>query len=113
MADSAGARFHADLEVALDEVFLKGRHSASFTGFDGGASSDEEISLGAWLESHNIDEVDVVGLATDHCVRATAIDAQAAGFATTVLLEHCAGVAADSTESALEEMAAAGITLVD
>jgi nicotinamidase/pyrazinamidase len=57
--------------------------------------------------------VDVVGIATDHCVRATALDAAAAGFTTTVLLNLCAGVAPETTNRALEQMRAAGIELVD
>ena len=55
--------------------------------------------------------VEIAGIATDHCVRATALDAVRAGFATTVLLELCAGVAPATTERALAEMAAAGVTL--
>ena len=111
VADTAGADFHPDLEIAVDEVFLKGRHTASYTGFDGGAASDETVALGPWLTAHGVTDVDVVGLATDHCVRATALDAAAAGFATRVLVDHCAGVAPDSTEAALAEMADAGVTV--
>lgn len=111
VAHSPGAAFHPDLTIALDEVFLKGRHTASYTGFDGGASGDESVSLGDWLRARDIDEVEIVGLATDHCVRATALDAAAAGFDTSVLLAHCAGVAPETTEAALEEMTAAGISL--
>jgi nicotinamidase/pyrazinamidase len=59
----------------------------------------------------DVDAVDVVGIATDHCVRATALDAAAAGFTTTVLLDHTAGVAPDSVERAVDEMRAAGISL--
>ena len=111
VAESDGARFHPDLSIAVDELFLKGRTTASYTGFDGGASADESVRLGEWLQDHGVTDVDVVGLATDHCVRATALDAAAAGFSTTVLLEHCAGVAPETTEAALEEMTAAGITV--
>ncbi len=56
-------------------------------------------------------EVDVVGIATDHCVRATALDAAAAGFATTVLLDLTAGVARPTTDAALAQLRDAGITL--
>lgn len=111
VADSDGAAFHPDLQIAADEIFLKGRHTASYTGFDGGAASDDTTMLGAWLAERGVEQVDVVGLATDHCVKATALDAASAGFATTVLLDHCAGVAPETTESALEEMAAAGISV--
>ena len=111
VADTPGAEFHPDLAILVDEVFLKGRRSASYTGFDGGASADETVRLAEWLRRRGVAAVEVVGLATDHCVRATALDAVAAGFPTTVLLEHCAGVAPDTTEAALAELAAAGVVL--
>ena len=111
-ADTPGAEFHQNLQIAIDEIFLKGRTTASYTGFDGGAAADESVLLGAWLQARGVTHVDVVGIATDHCVRATALDAKANGFDTRVLLEHCAGVAPDTTESALAEMTAAGIELV-
>ena len=111
-ADTPGAEFHDNLDIAIDELFLKGRTTASYTGFDGGSSSDESVLLGAWLKDRGVTEVDVVGIATDHCVRATALDAKDNGFATRVLLAHCAGVAPDTTEAALAEMADAGIALV-
>jgi nicotinamidase/pyrazinamidase len=57
-------------------------------------------------------EVEIVGLATDHCVRATALDAISAGFTTMVLLDQCAGVAADTTATALTTMSSAGVILV-
>lgn len=112
VAESDGAAFHPYLAIAVDEIFLKGRDTASYTGFDGGAAVDESTRLGPWLTAHGVTEVDVVGLATDHCVRATALDAVEAGFTTRVLLDHSAGVAPETTEAALEEMTAAGITLV-
>jgi nicotinamidase/pyrazinamidase len=109
VADTNGAAFHPDLTIAVDEIFLKGRHTASYTGFDGGATSDESVTLGAWLKSHEVTAVDVVGLATDHCVKATALDAVASGLVTRVLLGHCAGVMPDTTEAAVSEMAVSGI----
>ena len=112
VASSPGAELHPDLDVTLDEVFLKGRYTASYTGFDGTAAGDEATPLGSWLSEREVEAVDVVGLATDHCVRATALDARRAGFETAVLLKHCAGVAAPTTEAALSEMAAAGVTVV-
>ena len=111
VADSDGAAFHPDLDIAVDEVFLKGRTTASYTGFDGGAVSDESVLLGDWLKARGVTSVDVVGLATDHCVRATALDAVAAGFDTTVLLEHCAAVAPETTDAAMAQLVAAGVTL--
>ena len=56
--------------------------------------------------------MDVVGLATDYCVRATAIDAAAAGFGTRVLLPLTAGVAPRTTERSLADLRAAGVELM-
>jgi len=56
--------------------------------------------------------VDIVGIATDHCVRATALDAAKAGFATTVLLDLTAGVARSTVDSALEQLRGAGVELI-
>lgn len=111
-AETPGAAFHQNLEIAVDELFLKGRSTASYTGFDGLSLTDETTLLGPWLETRGVNEVDVVGIATDHCVRATALDAVNHGFRTRVLLQHCAGVAPGTTEAALVEMAAAGIELI-
>ncbi len=111
VADTDGAAFHHDLVIAIDEVFLKGGHAASYSGFEGGASADESVLLGTWLTERGVTEVDVVGIATDHCVRATALDAVAGGFTARVLLSHCAGVAPDTTDAALVEMTAAGVDI--
>jgi nicotinamidase/pyrazinamidase len=62
------------------------------------------------LRSRSVTEVEVVGIATDHCVRATALDAKAAGFDTTVVLALTAGVSAGTTEAALEEFRTASVT---
>jgi nicotinamidase/pyrazinamidase len=111
VAGSPGAEFHPGLDLeSVEAIFSKGGYSASYTGFDG--SDDEGVPLGEWLATRGVDEVVIVGLATDHCVRATALDAVRAGFTTTVRTELSAGVAEDSTESALEEMRAAGINVV-
>jgi len=111
VAETEGAALHPDLTATVDETFLKGRFTASYTGFDGDAISDSS-KLGDWLRHRGVEAVHVVGIATDHCVRATALDAVKTGFATSVLLDHCAGVAPDTTEAALTEMSAAGVTLV-
>jgi len=110
-AETDGAAFHPNLNISADETFSKGQHGACYSGFEGAADTDE-TPLDSWLKQRGITHVDVVGLATDHCVFATARDAVQAGFGTTVLLDHCAGVAADTTEAAISSMAKAGIELV-
>ena len=102
-AGSTGAAFHPALATAaLDEVFSKGQYSASYTGFDGVAP--DGATLEDWLRSRDLGAVDVVGIATDYCVRATVVDAARLGFATRVLADLCAGVAPGTTRSALAEM---------
>ena len=110
VAGSTGAEFHPDLDTArIEQVFLKGAHAAAYSGFEGAAGG---IGLADWLRARGVDEVDVVGIATDYCVRATAQDALRAGFKTRVLLGLTAGVAPDSTKAALAEMRSAGVELV-
>jgi nicotinamidase/pyrazinamidase len=107
---TAGADFHPALDTdRIEAVFEKGAHAAAYSGFEGRAGA---IGLAAWLRMRDVTSVDVVGIATDHCVRATALDAAREGFATTVLLELTAGVAPESTERALGELTHAGVTLV-
>jgi nicotinamidase/pyrazinamidase len=111
VAGTEGAQFHPELSLdGVDEVFSKGRFSASYTGFDG--ANDDGAKLGEWLSGAGIVRVDVVGLATDHCVRATALDAAKAGFRTRVLLPLTAGVAPQTTASAIDELSEAGVELV-
>jgi nicotinamidase/pyrazinamidase len=108
-AGTPGAEFHPALDTdRIEAVFTKGEYAAAYSGFEGTAGS---IGLAAWLRLHDVDTVEVVGIATDHCVRATALDAAAEGFATTVLLDLTAGVARDTTDLALARMRAAGVAL--
>jgi nicotinamidase/pyrazinamidase len=106
-----GADFHPAFDTqTVEAVFSKGEHSAAYSGFE--AATDDGTPLAGWLSAHGIDRVDVVGIATDHCVRATALDAARMGLTTRVLLDLTAGVAPETTRQAMDEMAAAGITLV-
>ena len=95
-----GAEFHPNLDItSIVAVFSKGERAAAYSGFEG--VTDEDASLDEWLRDNDVDAVDVVGIATDHCVRATALDAAAAGFPTRVLLDLTAGVARETTDRAL------------
>jgi nicotinamidase/pyrazinamidase len=106
---TGGVELHPELDRGpIEAVFDKGEHAAAYSGFEGAADG---VGLADWLRSHGVDAVDVVGIATDHCVRATALDAVAEGFATRVLLPLTAGVAAASTEAALEQLRTAGVQL--
>ena len=91
MVGTAGADFHPDLDTSrVEAVFSKGAHEAAYSGFEG---TDERARRWAtWLRERGVDALDVVGIATDYCVRATALDAGRQGFATRVLLGLTAGV---------------------
>ncbi len=109
-----GRRLHPNFAPAIasgavDAVFDKGAYAAAYSGFEG--TDENGVPLAEWLRAHGVEEVDVVGIATDHCVRATALDAAAEGFRTQVLLDLTAGVAEETTHKALEELRAAGVEL--
>ncbi len=103
-----GVSLHPDLDSShIEAVFDKGEYEAAYSGFE--AVADGE-SLADWLHERGVDTVEIMGIATDHCVRATALDAVRLGFATEIRLDLTAGVAGPSTESALSEFRDAGIT---
>lgn len=107
---TGGVDLHPSLDVSrVEAVFTKGEYSAAYSGFQGSSSG---VDLATWLRDRSVISVDVVGIATDHCVRATALDAQRAGFVTTVLLDLTAGVAQPTVTTALAELQKAGVTLV-
>jgi nicotinamidase/pyrazinamidase len=109
VAGTFGAEFHPELETEkIEAVFLKGQHAAAYSGFEGVAGS---IGLAAWLRMHDVTAVDVVGIATDYCVRATALDAAREGFDTAVLVELTAAVDSSSRAEALDELSAAGVVV--
>ncbi|WP_411076874.1 isochorismatase family protein [Streptomyces sp. cmx-10-25] len=114
VAGTEGVGFHPNFAPAvasgaIDAVFDKGAYDAAYSGFEG--RDENGLTLVEWLREREVAEVDVVGIATDHCVRATALDAAREGFRTHVLLDLTAGVAEATTERALEELRAAGVEL--
>jgi nicotinamidase/pyrazinamidase len=105
-----GEQWHDALQPRpFDAVFRKGRHQAAYSGFEG--RSEDGDTLADWLRRRHVTRVDVCGIATDHCVRATALDAVASGFETRVLSDLCAGVAPETTEAALASMRKAGVSV--
>jgi len=112
VAGSPGAELHPDLDrTNLELVFDKGEYAAAYSGFEGITDQDGRPLLD-WLRAHHIDSVEIVGIATDHCVRATALDAVAGGLTTAVRLDLTAGVARTTVDLALEQMREAGADLV-
>jgi nicotinamidase/pyrazinamidase len=111
VAGTDGVSFHPNLDPQpFDAIFDKGEYAAAYSGFEG-KSHEGGRDLADWLRDKGVTDVDVCGIATDYCVRATALDARQAGFETTVLTELTAGVAPGSTEQALADLRAAGVTL--
>lgn len=139
LAGTTGAELHDNLESEfIDAQFLKGRYDDSYSGFDGligdpdtvvadapsgaagpygataaGASAieDDALTLDEWLNENQIEELTIVGIATDHCVKATAIDAADAGYDVNVLLNLCAPVSEDAVQDAVDEMEDAGASV--
>ncbi|MDV6011810.1 isochorismatase family protein [Haloechinothrix sp. LS1_15] len=111
-AETPGASFHPALNVGpITEVFSKGQYSDGYSGFEGQAEGNGE-DLAAWLRARDVTAVDIIGIATDHCVRATSLDATREGFATRTLLDYTAGVSRQTVDNALGELSDAGVELV-
>ncbi len=105
-----GVAFHPNLDPEpFDAVFRKGEYEAAYSGFE--ATDADGRGLADWLRERGVDQVDVCGLATDYCVRATTLDATRDGFTVRLLCDLCAGVADETTEEALREMQEAGAQL--
>ena len=111
VSGTAGAEYHPALDVsAIDVHVRKGQGRPAYSIFEG--ATDDGSTLPAVLASLGIDAVDVVGIATDYCVRASALDAVHAGLSTRVLVSLTAGVSAASSQSALAELVAENVEVV-
>jgi nicotinamidase/pyrazinamidase len=137
VAGTRGAELHPDLDTEyIQAYFQKGQFAAAYSGFEGllapedavptgerlagslPADADAEdyspaedaIGLDDWLQSHDVEDVVVVGIATDYCVMATALDAVQAGYSVTVIRSLTAGIAED-LEDAVAEMELGGVEI--
>lgn len=111
IAGEAGAEYHPNLDTSLIDIHIKkGQGSHGYSIFDGTAEDGEKFeSLIARL---GVQSVDVVGIATDYCVRASSLDAIKAGLAVRVITSLTAGVDRGSTEAAIDEMVDLGVSVV-
>jgi nicotinamidase/pyrazinamidase len=132
VAGTRGAELHPDLDTEyIDAYFRKGQYAAAYSGFEGLLAPEDAVPTGDrqaggmpgsmditdpdgdaiglddWLQSHDVEDVVVVGLATDYCVKATALDAVQAGYGVTVVRSLTAGIAED-LEDAVAEMELGG-----
>jgi nicotinamidase/pyrazinamidase len=105
-----GEAFHPNLDPQpFHAVFLKGEYAAAYSGFEGRAADGS--GLASWLRDREVDRVDVCGIATDYCVKATAMDSAREGFRTSVLLDLTAAVAPRSMPEVETELRRAGVAL--
>ena len=130
VANTEGAEIHPNLDTDyIEAYFRKGRYEAAYSGFEGlqapeesvmtgehepGATLDDEgpkTPLADWLDEHEIQDVDIVGIATDYCVLATAKDAVDAGYETRVLIDLTAPVHEDKLDEVIAKMEDEGITV--
>lgn len=108
LAETHGAATHENLDESLvGEWFLKGQYTAAYSGFEGVTPAG--ASLRSWLEQRGVSAVSIVGIATDFCVKATALDAVTAGYETEVIADLCAPVTEEGGAAALAELRAAGV----
>lgn len=139
VAGTPGAELHENLDSEfIDAEFLKGQYNDGYSGFDGvlgepdmirnqdgmagpygataaaaAATNADSITMDEWLRDNRIENITVVGIATDHCVRATAMDASDAGYEVRVITNLTAGVAENTTDEAMDEMEDSGVMLSD
>lgn len=110
VAGSEGAQIRRPVPThQIDQYFKKGHYTAAYSGFEG--VNDADQGLADWLREHGIARLDVCGIATDHCVRATVLDALKEGFEVRVLQDMCSPVDDARGADALQEMQNAGAAL--
>lgn len=112
---SAGAAFHKDLDFAKFQYVVKKGTNKEVDSYSGFFDNDRKSATGleSILKAHNVSEVDVVGLALDYCVKATAEDANRLGFNTSVLvgLTRAVNLTPTAGEEAMADMKKQGIIL--
>lgn len=112
VAGTPGAEYHPELDTEAVTIHVKkGQGVPAYSIFEGTAEDGRTVA--ELLEEFGVLEVDVVGIATDHCVRASALDALAHGRRVRVLTDLIAGVAAESSAAALQELGHAGAEITE
>jgi nicotinamidase/pyrazinamidase len=110
VAGTPGAEWHPDLRLPPEAtVVSKGERAAAFSGFEG--RDEQGRTLTEVLRAAEVGRVDLVGIATSYCVKATALDAVKAGFSTRVLAPLTADVDPATTPKTLERLRKAGVTI--
>ena len=110
VAGTSGADYDTLLDTAaITHHVRKGQGIPAYSMFEGVTEAGERTA--EILAAHGVTEADVVGIATDHCVRASALDAIEHGIRVRILTDLVAGVAPEPSEAALAELAHAGAEL--
>ena len=110
VAGTPGAEDHPDLDTSEVDVHIrKGQGQPAYSIYEGTTTDGEAIR--DVIERHGVTDIDVVGIATDYCVRASALDAVEHGKHVRVLTDLVAGVAPVSSEAAIRELEAAGVDI--
>jgi len=111
VAGTEGAEYHPALDTSLIDVHVrKGQGKPAYSIFEG--TTDDGSTFTEALAARGVTDVDVVGIATDYCVRASALDAVQAGMTTRVRVELVRGVSALSSALAVDELLGAGVEFV-
>jgi nicotinamidase/pyrazinamidase len=112
VSGTEGAEYDPGLDTAaVTHHVKKGQGVPAYSLFEG--KTDDGVTVAHLLEEHGVVDVDVTGLATDYCVRASALDAIEHGRHVRILTDLVAGVAPESSEASLAELAHAGAELVE
>lgn len=112
VAGTEGAEYHPALDTSLVDVHVrKGQGVPAYSIFEG--TDDAGETMGDLLTARGITDVDVVGIATDYCVRASALDALEHGQHVRVFTDLVAGVAPETSEAALAELGHAGAVITE
>jgi len=111
VAETNGAQYHPNLNTEdIGEHIFKGQGQNGYSIYEGITKSGQTFD--ELLAAHQIDEVDVVGIATDHCVLASALDSKSHGLKVRVISSLTAGVSQVTTEAAIDRMIDSGIEVV-
>ncbi|MEF3403647.1 isochorismatase family protein [Agromyces sp. CCNWLW203] len=107
-----GAEYHPDLDTSEVDVHIrKGQGVPAYSIFEGTDDAGDTVS--DVLAARGITDIDIVGIATDHCVRASALDAVEHGQHVRVFTDLIAGVGAESSANALAELGHAGVVIAE
>jgi nicotinamidase/pyrazinamidase len=110
ISGSKGAEYHPNLDASLIDVeVFKGQGKPAYSIYEGLTKDGNTVP--ELLELIGATEVDVVGIATDYCVLASALDAKATGLSVRVITSLTAGVAVQSTEAAIDQLVDSGVTV--